>query len=412
MLAKALLLLLALASGVPLAFYLSGNGPSRSALALATLPALALTLLLASRQRNYPRLDQALAAFALALLCVDVFHILWRLDSTAPGKAALRWCERRDCKADPPFLARLAPEDETVRAGMALSSALGLIHGPEQSALAKLLQVEYQEVAANPRFAALPSAPLLGLLRSDVGYQLWEPARRPDQVPCIVFLHGFGGQLSVYLKALLDGGLGESFAIVAPPGGAVGDWWSSTEQERLMQLLDEGLPAWIDPERIYLVGLSNGAVGATAIATSPSFAGRFRRVVAISGAGRLPPKIPPRVPPILFLTGTQDPRMPLADVEAAQRRLAQQGVEARLTALTSDHFLLLSHKHEVGRILKDWLRLAERLEAGGQSLRPPACCLQPQRVPQPLARTWASCQSSSARIALKPSPAYSMALRA
>lgn len=356
MLARVLLLLLALVSGLPLAFYLAGNGPSRSALALATLPALALTLLAASRRRNPPLVNQALAALALVLLGVNFSHIIWRLDSTSPEGAALRWCERRDCKAAPPLLARLAPEDETVRAGMALSSSLGLILEPERSALERLLQAEYKEVAANPKLAALPSAPLLGLLRSDVGYQLWEPARRGDQAPCIVFLHGFGGQLSAYLKALLDGGLGESFAIVAPLGGPTGRWWSNTEQERLMQLLDEGLPAWIDPERIFLVGLSNGAVGATIIATSPAFAGRFRRVVAISGAGPLPTKLPPRVPPILFLSGTQDPRMPFADVEATQRRLAQQGVEARLSALPGDHFLVLSHKHEVGRILKDWLQ--------------------------------------------------------
>lgn len=351
-----LLLAVALVSGAALALYIGGNGLTRSALALGSVPAGALLALAAWRPRVSPRQRQAALLGLLALAALDAMHVDWRLEATEPKKAALHYCEYRDCAASPPLLARLAPEGETAMAGMALSSFFQLIREPEKSELTRLLRAEYTEAAADPALAALPSAPLLGLLRSDVGYQLWEPRQRGEQTPCVVFLHGFGGQLSVYVKALLDGGLGESFAVAAPLGGPTGRWWSDSEQERLLRLLDDGLPAWIDREKIYLVGLSNGAIGATATATSPAFAGRFRRVVALSGAGPVPDKLPPNTPPILFLTGRDDPRFPLARIESTQQQLAARGVESRLVTLPGDHFIILSRKHEVARAIRDWLR--------------------------------------------------------
>jgi len=287
------------------------------------------------------------------LLALDAVYIAARIDQTSPVRAALRLCDPGDCSPSPPLLSRLAPESETAMAGMALTGFFGAIRGAEAAELSRLLRLEYGSFDRQTALTASPNAPLLGLQRGEGRYLLWMPKNNPNP-PCIVFLHGFGGQLSIYLKALLDGGL-DRYAIVAPLGGPAGWWWHEDEQARLLRLIDHGLPPQIDREHLYLVGLSNGAIGATVAATSPRFAGRFRRVVALSGAGWPASEQPPSTP-ILFLTGEQDPRFSLSHIENTHARLRNLGVPAELSTMAGDHFILLSKKHEVGQRILAWLQ--------------------------------------------------------
>ena len=333
----AALSLLALQPAIALAFYLAGNGVTRSALALASVP---LALVTAAVWASGRALRSAPAVLA-ALLALDGVYVADRCVRTETGRSGIRLCEMRDCTSEAPLLTRLAPESETARAGMALTSTLGMIREPERSELTRLLRHEYDAIDRSPALSSLPSAPLLGLVRGRGRHLLWLPPDTARPAPAIVFLHGFGGQLTAYLTALLDAGLGEHHAILAPFGGPVGMWWSDSEQERLLDLLDHGLPPSVDPSRLTLVGLSNGAIGATAIAASPRFAGRFRRVVALSGA-RLLDAVPATTAPILFLTGRDDPRFPFEYIEQAHARMRDRGVTTSLAALPGDHFIILS----------------------------------------------------------------------
>ncbi|RYE94741.1 MAG: hypothetical protein EOO75_01165, partial [Myxococcales bacterium] len=205
---------LALPALAALGFYLAGNGVTVSALALATVPA----GLLAGAAWASGRRPRVARLALVGLLALDGAYIAWRLERTSPARAALQLCERGECGGSPPLLSRLAPESETARAGMAMCGALGLIRDPERSELQRLLEREYGAIDRTPGLAALPSAPLLGLWRGDGRALLWQPPGK-NRVPGVIFLHGFGGQLTVYLKALIDGGLGDSHALLAPFGG-------------------------------------------------------------------------------------------------------------------------------------------------------------------------------------------------
>lgn len=345
-----LLPLLALPPLLALAFYLLGNGPTLPAFALSTLPA----LLLCAWALRHSRRHRRLALWMLGLIVwFDFTYIMARIDKTSPGKAAMRLCVDGDCSGSPPIESRLAPESETAMAGLSLSSFLGGIKGAERDELERLLRLEYAAFDAVPALAALPNAPLAGLRPWGRRYLLHMPAG-VDRPPCLVFLHGFGGQLSIYLKTLLESDLARTHAIVAPFGGPVGLWWSKESQERLHAMLTQDLPASIDRGRISLVGLSNGAVGATVLATSPRFEGMFHRVVALSGVGWAAADLA-RTPPLLVLSGQDDPRFGFEHVERAVEGLRARKLRVELQGIPGDHFIILSRKQEVWRRIQAWI---------------------------------------------------------
>lgn len=212
-----LLVLAACPAFAALGFYLAGNGLTRAGAALASLPigCLSGAAILHRKKRH-------LAGVILGLtVLLALAYIHQRLQQTEPQKAALTFCEQGRCGGAPPLLTRLATEGETAMAGMALTSFFRMIEEPEKSELTRLLRISYSEQEQNPPWNALPNTPLMSLLDREGRYQLWMPtgAAKP---PCIVFLHGFGGQLTAYLHALIEGGLGADFAIVAPLGGPSG----------------------------------------------------------------------------------------------------------------------------------------------------------------------------------------------
>ncbi|HEY46546.1 MAG TPA: prolyl oligopeptidase family serine peptidase [Anaerolineae bacterium] len=128
------------------------------------------------------------------------------------------------------------------------------------------------------------------LLYLPEGY--WED---PDKLwPMIFFLHGAGdGEfdstyvLSMGLPAVLY--LGEQpedfpFIVVSPqafPGSA---WWTGDTLPILNALLGEVIETYqVDPDRVYLTGLSMGGYGSWFLATA--YPERFAAMVSVSGSG-------------------------------------------------------------------------------------------------------------------------------
>jgi predicted peptidase len=115
------------------------------------------------------------------------------------------------------------------------------------------------------------------------GYELDSSKRWP----LILFLHGIGerGEDPWKVKAHGPPKVAEQMAdfpfIVASPQCPDGRWWSN---EELSALLDEVIAKrQVDPDRIYLTGLSMGGFGAWSLAlTSPE---RFAAVAPICGGG-------------------------------------------------------------------------------------------------------------------------------
>lgn len=146
----------------------------------------------------------------------------------------------------------------------------------------------------------------------------------------------------MYVHAIAEGTGGE-FDVVAPALDPLGRWWTAEGQAVIEATLNT-LPA--DVEQVFLVGLSNGGVGATEVLLHPKLAGRFAGVVLVSGVGEVPEL--QRAPPtrVLLVTGSKDPRFSGAWVGEQVKSLERSGVEVTWFTWPADHFLLLTHSTE------------------------------------------------------------------
>ncbi|MCH8158062.1 MAG: hypothetical protein IID18_10005 [Nitrospinae bacterium] len=112
-------------------------------------------------------------------------------------------------------------------------------------------------------------------------YALHVPASASPRMPMIVVMHGMGGSGANTIRAWVKR-LGEKFVILCPtyPMGA---WWSKNAEDFVLKLIDETRAAYpVDPNRIFLAGLSNGAIGAYLIGMF--YPDRFAGIVPIAGS--------------------------------------------------------------------------------------------------------------------------------
>jgi dienelactone hydrolase len=333
----------AAAAGLALAFYVAGNGLVAGAFALATVP---FGLLVAPGVAFRGRVRIVAASLLAVAVVSDLAFVGFRTAAVRPGLFVA--CVDGACTGVAPGLARVIREDETVFAGNALVEALGL--------LTPAARADF-DVAARNAYARLlgrtggPGVNSL-LLRSSPG-RVAEVAWLPpgdEPVPCIVFLHGFGGLLTPYLSSLTEALALAGHAIVAPALGVQGDWWTDEGRAVVHRTLDT-LPPRIDRDRLFLVGLSNGAVGVSAVAADPELAFRFRAVVALMGASDA--FGPPRVPHLL-VAAERDDRFELAYLREVQAGLVG-GAPVDLVVVPGDHFALFTETASVNAALVGWL---------------------------------------------------------
>jgi pimeloyl-ACP methyl ester carboxylesterase len=136
---------------------------------------------------------------------------------------------------------------------------------------------------------------------------------------------------------------------VCPSVSWRGDWWTDQGEATVERMLEYLRQAGI--ERIYLAGLSNGALGASRLA--PRLNARLAGLILISGAD---PDAAATSLPVLIIEGTQDERMP---VELTQRYASKVGTNATLHLFDGDHFLLAKRPDEVRQVITDWLNKQE-----------------------------------------------------
>ena len=111
-------------------------------------------------------------------------------------------------------------------------------------------------------------------------FALYVPDLVSHDMPMIVIMHGMGGSGANTIQAWVER-LGDRFIIVCPtyPMGA---WWSQNAENFVLQLIQEIRAKYpIDPNRIFLSGLSNGAIGAYLMGMF--YPDRFAGVVPIAG---------------------------------------------------------------------------------------------------------------------------------
>ena len=147
----------------------------------------------------------------------------------------------------------------------------------------------------------------------DYSYALFVPeASGPDErIPLIVVLHGLGGSGANTLPTWVER-MNKEFAVLCPtyPMGA---WWARPAEEMVLGLIDQTREKYnIDSDRIFLAGLSNGAIGAYMIGMF--YPDRFAGLIPI--AGSITPRymhflVNLRNTPIYMIQGAHDPIFPI-----------------------------------------------------------------------------------------------------
>ena len=262
-----------------------GTGCTLGSIILLLLP---LILFGWYRQPTAPKLWAAALALALLLLGGFLVALVVTAPSGNPGPRSpvqQRFTGSGSFRRYSPT--NLIPESEQVNLGFHLMPYLDSLLSREQArqALAPTLDL-YREMEADDNFHELGSAMGLayrGLLgRSlDAGhYYLYMPPEADSgPLPALIFLHGAGGNFKVYtwLWSKLAEEMG--MALIVPSYG-FGTWGEEGVASVFRALADARQTVPIDPEHVYLAGLSNGGVGVSRLAAArPKL---FRGLIFIS----------------------------------------------------------------------------------------------------------------------------------
>lgn len=167
------------------------------------------------------------------------------------------------------------------------------------------------------------------------GYLLYLPPGYPEggPWPLLLFLHGIGERGSDLEEVARHGPPREVEAgrdlpfVLAAPQCPAGRYWSLS---LLGELLDHLLAAYrVDPDRVYLTGLSMGAHAVWALGMAQPW--RFAALAPVCGGGD--PRKAGRLArvPVWAFHGAQDPVVPVASSRAMVAALRRCGGQADLT---------------------------------------------------------------------------------
>ncbi len=259
---------------------------------------------------------------------------------TLPGPRSSRWLDR------------LVDERDAALFGQQIAFLTGVGLSPrEHAGLMPALQAAY--AALDEANATAPSPFLSTYLNCQrpaaFDTVVIEPPGGGPARTGVVFLHGFTGNFTVQGWLLSRAAASIGAVTVCPSVGWRGDWWTHDGELTLRATLEYVRARGV--KRIYLAGLSNGAVGTCRLA--PRLATELAGLILISGAD---PQAPDAGLPILLLQGRADERMPASLAIRLARRC---GHRATYRELAGDHLLLAKQAAEVEKALVEWLSRQE-----------------------------------------------------
>ena len=245
------------------------------------------------------------------------------------------------------LLNRVLNERDIVLFGAQIGPYFGLISPSEKESLVSSFSQTYQDMNSHGATSLSPFlATYLGQQRTDrFDLVIVEPESASLPQNGILFLHGFGGNFTVQCWLLAKPGHRINAVTVCPSTGASGQWWNSEGEtilrETLTYLQQRGVA------RIYLAGLSNGAIGASRLADD--LKADIAGLILISGAD---PTATMTGLPVLVIHGEYDERIPVSLME---QYVDAAGESATYHLFEGDHFLLLKQADRVQAMIADWL---------------------------------------------------------
>lgn len=208
-----------------------------------------------------------------------------------------------------------------------------------------------------------------------LGYQTPGSFDRDSTYPLVVYLHGGimnaadtkGERAFAMLSPLLDS---MDLFLASPTATRECAWWTVAGVQRILQTVRYmTLHFPIDPDRVFLAGVSDGAAGCYAVANAANapFAGFF----AISGFGRIAgsqgtPLVPGNLMqrPIYNVNGSLDRLYPAAQVDAFLDALEKAGVGVERRMYEDQGHGFDYREREYGALLqriRTWRRPSDRL---------------------------------------------------
>ncbi len=329
---------------------------------------------IASPRDTKPRKRFLLSCIACAIVMAGCLATSYSLapDGKASADAPFRQYYLNGGHFRRAALSNLVPEVDQFNLGMALLSLLdNSLSGERGRKIQRDYQAVYAEMEQDPAFHALGSNMRYAYAEFfpgnfDGGHLYVYTPPRPnskvgDRLPVLLFLHGSMGNFKGYLWVLKSIADASGCAVVAPSFG-LGNWnrdggTAAIERARLWCATQQNL----DPERIFLVCLSNGGRGLLRAAIQNPQG--YKGLISISGylerdlvesASFLSAW---RDRPVLVLQGEKDDRVLPTEVRRNVEIMNLGGIRVTTHFYPeSDHFLFFSNRQEVKEAIGTWLR--------------------------------------------------------
>jgi dienelactone hydrolase len=317
------------------------------ALGTAAVAALALFI----RERG-PRRGLALVAAGLLTILL-VVRIYGAGDGmirmlTLPHGTSSRW------------LGRIIDEQDVALLGARVLASQWRLPADERERLVPAMRKAYAEMRWDDAFTPSPVLDTLFGRQTPAAFDtlVIEPrAETSPDLPAktgVIFLHGYAGSytLECWLVARAARAIGA--VTVCPATGFSGHWRGEAGERTLRATLDYLHARGI--RRVYLAGLSNGAVGARALA--PRFASALAGLILISGATASGDGAGL---PALVVHGSDDT---VTSAEAARAFAAR--THATYAGFDGGHFVLLVRRLETRDAIARWLSAEGAIRGSGQ----------------------------------------------
>lgn len=293
-----------------------------------------LTASLPSRLEKYRGVTRAGLVLLLLTFCIRACTASQgsRVAMTTPTGTSARW------------LARAVDEGDMAIAGARLLFATNRLRDPDSRAVPQALRKAYQRMRAAEGDTPSPVLPTYLNLQSpsDSDVIVVDGVNAPRGA--LIFLHGFGGSFTLPCWQLAQAAREAGIVTYCPSVGWRGDWWAEHGKRTLEQTLALVQKRGID--RVYLAGLSNGAVGAARLA--PRMRSVFRGLILISGAPRSADA--PGMP-VLVLQGRRDQ---MASADGARAYAAR--FDGNYVEFDAGHFAMLLREEQAMHAIAAWLK--------------------------------------------------------
>ncbi len=300
----------------------------------------------------------------IGLTCYLVPMLLAPSDGNADPRVQSRWLQgkRSFWRFSP---SNVMPEVDQINVAMKMCPTFtAQISRAQAVRMRSLVTPMYEEMDREPAFRDLGSAfnsACLDLLHMKfaaghyfVALPEQESARSDEhkKLPCLVFLHGMGGNAKVY-PWLLSRFARERNCIVIMPTFGLGNWDNPDGAAMVVAIVREAVASLpINPQRVFLMGYSNGAMGVTraAILVPEMFQGLIylSPVTEDELFSTKPFLSRARDRRILFLHGGRDEQIPRGTVEATAASLKRRLSDVRIKVYDEEgHWLLFSQPESV-----------------------------------------------------------------